>query len=374
MGDRPVFTFHDHPGEAEVEAFRRHALAGPALVALADHLDACESCRARVAPVDLPAVQRRFETDLEPLADHVPEDDLHGYVNAALSLSRMAAIDVHLAQCAQCAAEIRDLQELAAGMRRPVRRRLGLSVALAAAAVLALVAGGVHVRRRLETPLVVLEDRGGPTMLERSGTLRAAGGLAQAQRDAVCDALASGALPVPADLRDLAGRPSTLLGPTGESRFDALSPVATVVPDSHPVMRWSAAPGATGYIVTLRDEGSADTFSSPRTDTTTWIVDRALSLGHVYRWQVAAALGDEEIIAPGPSEPAARFRVLDARAAAELRMLPPSHAVRVVLYARAGLLDAAGDELRALARLNPGSPLVARWQRALAQAKTPATR
>ena len=100
--------------------------------------------------------------------------------------------------------------------------------------------------------------------------------------------------------------------------------------------------------------------TSPPLEGTTWTPPRALERGRVYSWQVTAVKDGKEIISPSAPAPEARFKVLEKAKADELmgveRAAAGSHLVRGTLYARAGLLDDAERELRALVAANPKSP------------------
>ena len=67
----------------------------------------------------------------------------------------------------------------------------------------------------------------------------------------------------------------------------------------------------------------------------------------------------EEFKVPRPPAPQAKFRVLDRAKADELararRAYPSSHLTLALLYADAGLLKEAEQELRLLQRANPDS-------------------
>ena len=69
----------------------------------------------------------------------------------------------------------------------------------------------------------------------------------------------------------------------------------------------------------------------------------------------------QEITSPRPPAPQAKFRVLDQSKANELarakRAYGSSHLTLALLYAEAGLLKEAEQELRQLRRTNPNSEL-----------------
>ena len=75
---------------------------------------------------------------------------------------------------------------------------------------------------------------------------------------------------LPLALSDLTGRQGALLGPGGAPAFHLASPVATVVLDTRPTLRWTALPGSPTYTVTLQDQSTGDTINSPPLQRTEW--------------------------------------------------------------------------------------------------------
>ncbi|HYK90449.1 MAG TPA: hypothetical protein VE398_16865 [Acidobacteriota bacterium] len=69
----------------------------------------------------------------------------------------------------------------------------------------------------------------------------------------------------------------------------------------------------------------------------------------------------EEVLSPKPPAPEAKFKVLDRKRAEELSQAQRdhlgSHLLLGILFTRAGALDDAERELKALARTNPQSPI-----------------
>src|SRR6185503_7402327 len=102
--------------------------------------------------------------------------------------------------------------------------------------------------------------------------------------------------------------------------------------------------------------------ASPELTSHSWTPSQSLSLGNVYSWQVKAVKDGQEFKSPGPPAPQARFRILDREKANELakarRAHPSSHLALGLLYAEAGLLKEAEQELRALEKANPDSEIV----------------
>ncbi len=173
------------------------------------------------------------------------------------------------------------------------------------------------------------------------------------------NALKNGQIEIPAVLSELRGRSSSLMGGGGAERFNLEAPVGKVILSNRPTLRWEALDGAESYTVTIVDprDNSADALKSPPLKQTTWQVDRALRRGRVYTWQVTATKNSAQIIAPPREAPEAKFKVLEQNEAEEIAQAttnhPDRHLILGLLYARAGLLDDATRELRALAAANP---------------------
>ena len=260
--------------------------------------------------------------------------NIQAFVDGGLDPERRAAISAHLAECGACAHDVRDLSEFAATFRRKPARRWTYA-GLAAAAVLLLAAGvGLFWRERTAPSA---------TVARTDGTRPLAAGEAAVVRDAI----ASGRLPLPPVLSDLRGQHSPVMGDAAAPAFSLVSPVATVVLDPRPVLRWTARARSDAYTVTLQDQTTGATFNSPAVHGTEWTPEQPLVRGRTYAWQVGVAVGATEDITPRPPDPPARFMIADAATAARLEHLPASPLERGVLYASAGLLDEARREFEA---------------------------
>jgi len=105
--------------------------------------------------------------------------------------------------------------------------------------------------------------------------------------------------------------------------------------------------------------------SSPQVSVTSWTT--TLPRGKVYAWQVKATKDGQEITWPRPPAPQAKFRVIDQAKANELarakRAYGSSHLTLGLLYADAGLLKEAEQELRLVRRANPNSELATKLLR-----------
>ena len=142
---------------------------------------------------------------------------------------------------------------------------------------------------------IALQDAGGTIGLDASDALAGAGPVAVSslsaslQQDAVA-ALRDGALPqstFPRDLRH--GGPLTLLGAAQpRTAFGVMAPVATIVRDARPVLRWQAHPRARAYTVSIFTDRLERVSTSRELTATTWTPDVALQPGITYQWQVTA--------------------------------------------------------------------------------------
>jgi len=98
-----------------------------------------------------------------------------------------------------------------------------------------------------------------------------------------------------------------------------------------------------------------------------WTCDVELPRGRAYTWQVEVRRGDATSMLPMPPAPPARFEVLSARTKEALdavrRDWPDDHLLLGVLCARAGLREAALEELGAVPEGGALRRSVANWQR-----------
>ena len=143
-----------------------------------------------------------------------------------------------------------------------------------------------------------------------------------------------------------------------------IEPVGNVLLTARPTFRWSPMEGATGYVVEVYDGKFNLVATSPQLTGHSWAAPQSLARGNVYAWQVKAFKDGQEVTSPRPPAPQAKFRILDRAKANELakarRAYPSSHLTLGLLYAEAGLLKEAEQELRLLRRANPDSELARR--------------
>jgi Putative zinc-finger len=157
---------------------------------------------------------------------------------------------------------------------------------------------------------------------------------------------------------------SSLMGGDDEGRrFAVIEPAGKVTLTDRPTFRWSRLSGASGYIVEVYDARFKQVSSSPLLTSVGWTAP-PLPRGQVYSWQVKAIRDGQEFIAPRSPAPEAKFRILDQATADEIararRDYASSHLLLGLLYARAGLLDEAEQELGALQKANPDVAIVRR--------------
>ena len=144
--------------------------------------------------------------------------------------------------------------------------------------------------------------------------------------------------------------------------MELVDPLSTVVESQRPLFHWKPLPGAE-YQVSVYDTGFNLSAASGWIRTSEWQPARDLRRGSRYSWQVKVRRNGEEFAVPAPPSPEARFQVLGASEENEIARLrsqwSDSHLVLGLSYAKAGLLDDAARELRALDQLNPGSTTTA---------------
>jgi hypothetical protein len=211
-----------------------------------------------------------------------------------------------------------------------------------------------------------LNDGGRVLTLDQEGKLSGADDLPPAYKNLVTRALSTQRIEKSAQLQGLTRPPSSLMSSDNQSdQFSVLEPVGNVSMTDKPMFRWSAVDGATGYVVEVYDEQFKPVATSPRLANPSWTT--TLTRGSVYSWQVKAIKDGQEITSPRPPAPQAKFRVLDQTKATELakakRTYGSSHLTLALLYAEAGLLREAEQELRLVRRANPNSELATKLLR-----------
>ncbi|HEU4834751.1 MAG TPA: hypothetical protein VFS90_10065 [Pyrinomonadaceae bacterium] len=221
-------------------------------------------------------------------------------------------------------------------------------------------------------PVVVaqLNDGAGVVSVDQEGKLSGADNLPASYQELVKKALTSQRIERSSQLQGLTRPPSSLMGSNEPGReFSVLAPAGVVVMSDRPAFRWSRLEGASGYVVEIYDPEFKLVMASPEVTTGAWTATQSLPRGRVYSWQVKAVKDGQEVTVPRPPAPQAKFRVIDQGKMNELskakRAYGSSHLTLALLYAEAGLLQEAEQELRVLQRANPRSQIIGRLLRQL---------
>jgi hypothetical protein len=211
--------------------------------------------------------------------------------------------------------------------------------------------------------LLALSDGGETITLDTQGNVAGLDSLPASDRQRVKASLATGKVKISKTLEQLRDPAAPIMGSPSTTALPQRTPVGEIVASERPTFRWRPLVGAISYQIIISDPAASyqEIASSPQLKGIHWTVDRPLKRGHVYTWQIIVRTADEELKAPGPEAPAAKFKVLDHATASKLVRAKKSYAGRRLalglLYAEAGLLDEAERELKALVAANPRSQI-----------------
>jgi anti-sigma factor RsiW len=109
----------EHLSLSQVRAYVRGALHPSTLVGIDDHLEACAACRAALAresdaSFGAEAFARALAApEVRPESPHLGFEHLRGAVDGTLTPFDREWVDAHLALCAMCLEELRDLERFA---------------------------------------------------------------------------------------------------------------------------------------------------------------------------------------------------------------------------------------------------------------------
>ena len=412
----------EHLSEDQVEDYCRQRLRPADLLSVADHLSECGACQGLVEH-RMNGDAAFFAVRSEVLGEasvrwHATPEQTAAYVDGSLSGEDRQMVADHLTRCEMCSLALEDLrafrEQIAPSLEReyqpaqpsaanepwwrgtvasllaPFRRSPGLAFA-GAVAVLVLLTGwliwqmprnGAPKEEIVVAPpapsppapaaapapvpvIAQLNDGQGQLTLDRDGKLSGADDLPPAYQNMLKDALTTRRIERSSQLQGLSRPPSSLMSTDKQANeFAVIEPVAEVLMTDHPAFRWSPMAGTASYVVEVYDSKFNLVAASPPLTNQSWTPPHALPRGQVFAWQVKAIQDGQEFKAPRPPAPQARFRIIDQAAANELanarRAHPSSHLALGLLYAEAGLLKEAEEELRALQRANPGSEIARR--------------
>jgi hypothetical protein len=346
---------------------------------------------------------------------HLTAEQTAGYVDKNLTGEELQTVADHLTGCEQCALAVDDLlafkEQVAPSLDReyhpapvatpgggwwhrtfasltaPFRTSPGLAFGAAMTVILLALTGWFIWRAQPQSepeqqavvtpapppepvapsepppvPVIAeLNDGAARLTLDQEGKLSGADELPPAYQSMLKEALARRRIETSPHLKGLKRPSSSLMSTDDQGKvFSVIEPVGIMLLSNRPTFRWSPMEGATGYVVEVYDSKFNLAATSPQLTNHSW-APPALARGEVYSWQVKAIKDGQEFISPRPPAPQARFRVLDQAKASELakarRAYGSSHLTLGLLYAEAGLLKEAEQELRALQKANPDSEI-----------------
>lgn len=365
-----------HVTDTELDAFIQRTASASDLVKIDQHIAGCADCRARMqarAGRALGWLQR--EINGSSSEDHLSFDAI-----AALAEGNdVPEAREHLRACSRCQAEVDDLtQAVRSDRERPGAapakpRRLQIWAIAAGLCAVSLIPVWWKLTRTapsLASMTASVNDAGGTVGVDQNGVLHSSRAFAQSDADMVKAALQSGALEVQGIAANLGRKQEQLLGaPSKGNAFALEKPVAEAVLTDRPAFAWAALAGASSYRVSVYDEKFRKVMESPELTANSWIAVELLPRASVYSWTVTARLGQTEIREPIPPAPEAKFVVLGQDEVDRLRetqrRYPDSHLLLATLFAKAGAVDDARQQLRILESQNPGSPVVLRLESSL---------
>ena len=395
-----------HLSDAQIRSYRAQALTAVELLEVSHHLASCEACRVRMAsPVELRAHVSAIQSLLETrtAAGHPTYDEIASYVDGQMASEAAARVELHARECQSCASSLEELGILRAELQaEPPRRwrwhrstwsawfsghpvwQRGLALACGVAGLVLIVVLGRSMPRqgdRLQAERGQVRTDGSPSgsranavntirdgnrvvTIGEGGTVAGLEALPPPYRTMLERALVARQIPLPGWMPELDQERGRLMGAPGtQEAIRLLSPVGTAVEEQQPVFRWTTIPDAQ-YQVSVYDSGYNLVGGSNWSSGAEWRPAQALGQGARYSWQIHMRRGGEEITIPAPPAPEARFRVLGGDERAEVARARgswgDSHLIMGVVYASAGLLDEADEELRLASSQNPDSqPLTA---------------
>lgn len=341
-----------HLNDVELRAFVSGTLSPDDLLQADDHLAQCDRCRGAAAA--LSDVSGRIDgllAQLNNATEHLSDGDLVLLAQGRLPPDAREPSWQHLKECATCAAEVDDLRQWAV---QPRARRGWSRFAVAAAVLLVILLPAAIWEARSRHSVVVPASLAGVDTLPPNEQAR------------VRSALETGTLPLPPFVNEITLARETLMGPTPTpaGTFELLAPVGTGTVSDRPEFRWQPLGQADAYVVTIFDEQSNIVARSPATAQTSWAPPNPLTRDRTYVWQVSAHRGGETTTVPIPPRPPAKFHVVDAGSADMLQRLerdhPQSDLLLGILFAEAGVVDAAATHLRHVPSTDANSAAVRR--------------
>jgi len=389
----------EHPTKQELEDYRRRVLAPAAFLSVHRHVAGCQRCAAECnQPSDLARDVDNLHTALLYTTGdtpyHLSTQEAVAYARGELGEIDLEITESHLGSCATCLSEVQRHTpartfHLSSFVNRWQVLRVAAVVCFAVILILLAVwlirtrpaqnkeqvltptnqsspqSSPATIEQGSNTPgieanqlALVLTDGNQKITVDKQGKLAGLDQLPSSTQQKIRAALQTGKLERPPALTRLNSRSSILLSESGNGLpFRLIGPLGLVVRSEQPTLRWHALHGAQSYQVIVTDTDLNEVAASPALDATEWRIAKPLKAGRIYSWQVTAMKDGAKITSPVLPAPQAKFKVLD-RATAELllkaeRAYPDSHLTLGVLYAEAGLLDDAEQQLRLFISNNP---------------------
>jgi Putative zinc-finger len=364
-------------------------------------------------------VKRSLRSVTQLPETHVTYKEMAAYVDGYLDAMKRDAVEAHLKTCADCESGVAELMRLKEAIESdeervvsvsrasvPFWQRTAFRMGLEALAVLLIIAGVVwfstrkieslraenerlrksfgeseaavaELKQRIaslepaypteitanEPEITVgIKDGGGLVIIDANGDLRGLDSLPERYRQAVKEVLKTGQVSLPPVIAQLRSGSETMMsGNIDKSGFSLLSPIGIVVEANRPTFRWKRFSDVIEYEVSVSDV-SGEVIERETVPDTDWRPATPLARGRVYHWQVRAITKDgREVKSPPVGQPDAKFSVLDQNRFDELerarKAYPDSHLVLGTIYAKAGLVNEARREFRALLAANPESQI-----------------
>lgn len=398
-----------HPTKEELDGYRNRELAPAVFLEVHQHVTACPDCSAQCNSLeDLSRDLEDLNTALLHAPDndspyHLSADEFRAYAQGTLDEIDLEIAESHLGICSACLGEVQQHQVVPGNVGPSALRPRALWSRWQPWRVAAVVSAGILLilltltlmllrsrpatdKQRAGEPgnrsspqsspaqvaqgpsevptaqpspelVMFLNDGNQKVTLDKQGTLAGLEQLPSPLKQRIQAALQTGRLRHASGLAQVKSQPGTQRGEPGSGLpFRLIGPLSQMA-HCEPTFRWSALAGAQSYTVTVTDADLNEILTSPPLSTTEWQSPKKLPAHGIYSWQVTAVKDGVRITSPVMPAPQARFKVVD-RATSDMLdqvqlVYPNSHLTLGVLYAEAGLLDEAEQELQALVRDNP---------------------
>jgi len=410
----------EHLSREEIENYIARDLAPAEILRVDDHLAACGECMLMIDRTPQIAAVRDALKDVEN-DRHLSFETMSKFVDGEITDTEREIANVHMSECSGCSETVGELRNVRAALdtkepaleTEPLRPARGafswwkFLIPAAAAVVVGIIVWDLVVpnepakelsntdtnspviaeipipqpgtditnsneKAGLRTTVASINDAGGRIEIDSEGRLR---GISADQFEPdLKTALMKQTINISPDVRQLKSSAGTLMGPSAAGvPFRLIGPVGRVVEMDRPPLRWGPMQGAESYKVGIYDENFRLMDQSPELKTTLWKPDRPLARGRIYQWQVTATVDGKEIVSPSRPAAEAKFKVLDAAAAAEIQRARQtarsSHLLMGIVYAKGGMIAEAEREFHALLQKNPNSEIARRLLAKIRSAK-----